>query len=261
MRTRWAILCLLLSACAQAAPRTVAIRAATLVDVTDGSLRADQTVLIEGNRIVAVGPGRVVPIPGDADVMDAAGGYLIPGLWDMHVHSVANIALDMPVTWVAAMDWHFPLFLAWGVTAVRNMNDGTGDVSLRLTNSAKRRLKTHELSGPRLLASGPSIDGEPALGSSSAIVRNAAEARAAVDALADSGADFIKVYENLSRDAYFAIMDQARRRGIPVDGHVPFRVTPVEAADAGRASGSPRGGVLERRRCRARAIRASPGRL
>jgi imidazolonepropionase-like amidohydrolase len=65
-------------------------------------------------------------------------------------------------------------------------------------------------------------------------VRTAAKARAVVVQLASNGADLVKVYENLSRDAYFAIMHEARRRGIPVDGHVPFRVTPEEAADAGQ---------------------------
>jgi hypothetical protein len=234
MRSPWVILGLLVSACADTGPRTVAIQSVTVVDVADGSLRADHTVLIAGNRIVDVGPATVVRVPDDADVLDAAGGYLIPGLWDMHVHSIANVALDMRVRSVAAMDWHFPLFLAWGVTGVRNMNDGTGDLSLELTRSVRRRLATRQLHGPRLLANGPSIDGDPALGSNSAVVRNAAEARAAVDELADGGADFVKVYENLSRDAYFAIIDQARRRGLPVDGHVPFRVTPVEAADAGQ---------------------------
>ena len=66
------------------------------------------------------------------------------------------------------------------------------------------------------------------------VVRSPAEARAVVDKLVDHGADFVKVYENISRDAYFAIMDQARRRRIPVDGHVPFRVRPEEAAAAGQ---------------------------
>jgi imidazolonepropionase-like amidohydrolase len=65
-------------------------------------------------------------------------------------------------------------------------------------------------------------------------VRTAAEARAAVEQLVSNDADLVKVYENLSREAYFAIMDEARRKGIPVDGHVPFRVTPEEAADAGQ---------------------------
>ena len=63
-------------------------------------------------------------------------------------------------------------------------------------------------------------------------MRTAAEARAAVEQLVSNGADLVKVYENISREAYFAIIDEARRRGIPVDGHVPFRVTPEEAADA-----------------------------
>lgn len=224
----------LLTACAHMTSQTVALRDVTVVDVMDGSLRAQQTVLVVGNRISAVGPADEISVPGDADVLDAAGGFLIPGLWDMHVHSVANIALDRVVSSVAAMDWHFPLFLAWGVTGVRNMNDGTGDLSLESTNSVKRRLATRELQGPRFLANGPSIDGDPPLGSNSAVVRTVEEARAAVDKLVESGADFIKVYENLSREAYFAIVDQARRRRIPVDGHVPFRVTPEEAADAGQ---------------------------
>ena len=88
---------LLLSVYAQAQSPTVAIRAVTVVDVTDGSLDADFTVLIRGKRIVAVGPADEVTIPDDAAVVDGAGGYLIPGLWDMHVHSVANVALDMAV--------------------------------------------------------------------------------------------------------------------------------------------------------------------
>ena len=228
------IAALLLTACAHLDPPTVALRDVTVVNVMDGSLRADQTVLITGNRITAVGPAAEIRVSRNAAVVDAAGGFLIPGLWDMHVHSVANVALDMAVRSVAAMDWHFPLFLAWGVTGVRNMNDGTGDITLELTNSVKRRLAAGELHGPRFLANGPSVDGDPPLGSNSAVVRTADEARAAVNKLVESGADFIKVYENLSREAYFAIMDQARGRGIPVDGHIPFRVTPEEAADAGQ---------------------------
>jgi imidazolonepropionase-like amidohydrolase len=234
MKTLLGFACLLLTACAHLSPPTVALRNVTVVDVIDGLLRAEQTVLVAGNRITAVGPADEISVADDAAVLDAAGGFLIPGLWDMHVHSVANVAVDMRVDSVAAMDWHFPLFLAWGVTGVRNMNDGTGDLSLELTNSVKRRLATHELLGPRFIANGPSIDGDPPLGSNSAVVRTAEEARAAVNKLVDSGADFIKVYENLSREVYFAIMDQAQRRGIPVDGHVPFRVTPEEAADAGQ---------------------------
>jgi imidazolonepropionase-like amidohydrolase len=228
MRTPFAILCLLLGACAEPQTADVAIRGATVVDVASGSLVPDQTVLIAGNRIVAVGRTDEVRIAPEADVVDGAGGYLIPGLWDMHVGSLQEVGS------VSNAEWHFPLFLAFGVTGVRSMNDATADPTLALTNSVKRRLAEGELLGPRLVANGPSIDGNPPLPSNPVVVRTAAEARAVVDSLVDAGADFIKVYENLPREAYFAIMDQARRRGIPVDGHLPFRITAEEAAEAGQ---------------------------
>jgi hypothetical protein len=85
--------------------RTVAIRAATVVDVMNGSLRAKQTVLVVGNRITAVGPADQVRIPDDADLVDGTGRFVIPGLWDMHVHSVANVAVDRSLESVAARDW------------------------------------------------------------------------------------------------------------------------------------------------------------
>jgi imidazolonepropionase-like amidohydrolase len=206
-----------------------------VVDVKDGSLHPDHTVLVEGTLIVAVGPADTVRIPDGSDVIDATGGYLIPGLWDMHVHSVDNVAVDRSTESVAAKDWHFPLFLAHGVTGVRNMNDGTGDVTLELSRRIRRQLAEGDLRGPpRFLTTGPSLDGDPPLGSNPVVVRTAAEARAAVEHLSSNGADAVKVYENLSREAYFAIVDEARRRKIPVDGHVPFRVTPHEAAHAGQ---------------------------
>jgi imidazolonepropionase-like amidohydrolase len=228
------ILLLLLFASAQAQPPAVAIRGVTVVDVIDGSLRREQTVLVSGNRITAVGAADQIRTPDAAEVVDGAGGFLIPGLWDMHVHSVANVTWDMRVGSIGNAEWHFPLFLAYGVTSVRNMNDATADPTLKVTSSVKRRLAEGTLLGPRLLANGPAVDGDPPLVSNPVVVRSAAEARAVVDTLADHGADFIKVYENLSREAYFAIVEQARRRRIPVDGHVPFRVRPEEAAAAGQ---------------------------
>lgn len=229
------ILCLLPFACAHAQSPALPIRGVTVVDVRDGSLHPEHTVLVAGDRIAAVGRLREVAVPDHAQVVEASGRYLIPGLWDMHVHSVANVALDKSLRSVAAQDWHFPLFLAHGVTGVRDMNDGTGDVTLALTKSVRRRLAEGVLRGPpRFLTAGPSLDGDPPLGSNSVVVRTAAEARTAVEQLVSNGADLVKVYENLSREAYFAIIDEARRRGIPVDGHVPFRITPEEAAAAGQ---------------------------
>jgi imidazolonepropionase-like amidohydrolase len=239
--------CLLLTTCTR--PRTpivgtrdagpaapiVAIRAVTVVNVMDGSLIPERTVLIAGNRIVAVGTTDEVRIPRDAELVEAAGRYLIPGLWDMHVHSVGPVTADTANPAIPPQDWHLPLFLAYGVTGVRNMNDGTGDVTLKLTNTIKRQLAEGTRRGPpRFLSAGPAVDGDPYLASKKLTVGTAAEARAVVEELASNGADLIKVYENVSREAYFAIIDEARRRKIPVDGHLPFRITPEEAAVAGQ---------------------------
>jgi hypothetical protein len=130
MKNLVTMLCLLLGACAHAQPPTLVIRGATVVDIVDGSFRPEHTVLIAGNRMTAVGPADQVRVPDDADLVDAAGGFLIPGLWDMHVHSVANVTWDMNVRAIRNAEWHFPLFLAYGVTGVRNMNDATADRTL-----------------------------------------------------------------------------------------------------------------------------------
>ena len=243
MKILLCIACLLLTACTrtgvgtdgQSRPPTLAIRGATVVDVMDGSLLPERTVLIAGNRIVAVGTINDVRIPPDAELVEGGGRYLIPGLWDMHVHSVAPVPADTANPSIAPQEWHLPLFLAYGVTGVRNMNDGTGDVTLKLTNTIKRQLAEGSRRGPpRFLSAGPAVDGDPYLASKKVTVGTPAEARAVVEQLASNGADLIKVYENVSRQAYFAIIDEARRRKIPVDGHLPFRITPEEAAAAGQ---------------------------
>src|SRR5690606_19212362 len=198
-----------------------AIRNVTVVDVTDGSLRPARTVLVQANRIVAIGPANATWVPGTAEVVDGSGGFLIPGLWDAHVHSATNV------------DWHFPLFLAHGITSVRNMHT-TVDEPLGLVLAIKRRVENGELPGPRFLANGGVIDGDPPIWPGSVMVRDVGQAHAAVDRLADGGADFIKVYDRLAPEAYFAILERAKQRAIPVDGHVPFLVRPEEAAAAGQ---------------------------
>lgn len=111
------IFTLLLVACAQPQPADLAIRGVTVVDVADGSLAVDQTVLIAGNRIIAVGGSDELRTSEAAEVLDAAGQFLVPGLWDMHTHLFRN-STDPEVDRSA---WAFPLYVANGVTGVRDM--------------------------------------------------------------------------------------------------------------------------------------------
>lgn len=199
----------------------LAIVDAAIVDVEGGEVLPNRTILVDGNRIAAVGPSAELEAPDGAAVVDAAGRYVIPGLWDAHVHSAAGVS------------WHFPLLVAHGVTSVRNLHT-TVDTALELTSSIKRRIASDELLGPRFLANGPIIDGPPPSWPGTVVAGTPEEGRAAVDSLADGGADFIKVYDNLRPEVYEAIMAAARERGIPVDGHVPMLVPSEEAAAAGQ---------------------------
>jgi len=209
-------------ACTDRGPATadLAITHATIIDVGDGTLEPDQTVFVKGNRITAIRPSARATVPQGATIVDATGRYLIPGLWDAHVHSAGSVA------------WHFPLLVAYGVTGVRNMHS-TADTALALTNAIKRRLAARELLGPRFLANGPIIDGYPPTWPGTVVAQTPGEGRAAVDSLAAGGADFIKVYDALTRETFLAIADEAHRRGIPVDGHMPMLVPPEDGAAAG----------------------------
>jgi imidazolonepropionase-like amidohydrolase len=200
----------------------IAVRDVAVIDATRGPPKPGQTVLVREGRITAVGPTDRVAVSADARIVDGRGRFLIPGLWDMHVHlgDATEAAL--------------PLFVAFGVTGVRDMGS-EGFESLR-------RWRVEALSGarvgPRIVAAGRILDGGtyPA---NRLIVRGEAEARRAVDSLAAAGVDFIKVHEHLDRDSYFGAAAEARKLGIPFAGHVPAKddamvVTGIEAADAGQ---------------------------
>lgn len=179
----------------------------------------DATVLVEDGRIVALGPRARVPVPDGARLVSGQGRWLIPGLWDMHVHLTDATELAMPV------------LLANGVTGVRDMG---GDVEV--VSEMERRRARGELPGPRIFMAGPYVDG-PKEGLPHRItVESPAEGRAAVDSVRAVGADFVKVHNGVPADAFHALIERAHAIGLPVVGHVPLDVSPVAAARAGQAS-------------------------
>jgi imidazolonepropionase-like amidohydrolase len=151
--------------------------------------------------------------------VDASGKFLIPALWDMHVHT-ENAERD------------FPMFIANGVLGVRNMAGVAKDVFRWRKDTASGKML-----GPQIVAAGPLIDGpEPAHPEHAIPVHNAAEARQAVQSLKAMGADFVKVYDGVPRDAYFAIAEESKTVGLPFVGHVPGSIRVVEASNAGQRS-------------------------
>ena len=177
------------------------------MDGERGVLR-DQTVLVQGERIVGLGPRGSTSVPRGATRIDATGRYLIPGLADMHVHLEY---IEDPAI--------LELFVTHGVTTVRNM-DGRPWIL-----EWKRRVASGELTGPRILTAGPLLDGDPPILPDNRVVRSAAEGRDAVLQANADGYDFVKVYTNLSPEAYGGILEAAREAGMVVTGHAPRAVS------------------------------------
>jgi imidazolonepropionase-like amidohydrolase len=214
------LLLLALPACLPAQPpppaRSLVFTHVTVIDMTGAPAQPDRTVVITGDRITGIGPGASVQVPKDAQVVDATGKFLIPGLWDMHVH------------WLHKD--YVPLFIANGVTGIRLMWGTPAHHQWR------QEIEQGTLRGPRMAIASSIVDGPNPIWPGSVAVKDAAEGRKAVIQEKQAGADFIKVYSRLPRDAYFAIADEAKKQGIPFAGHVPGDVTVLEASDAGQKS-------------------------
>jgi sugar/nucleoside kinase (ribokinase family) len=204
----------------------LAIRDVTIIDATGAAPKTHQTILIEHGRIAKIGANRDVRVPSGTRTIDGAARYLIPGLWDMHVH-LAGVAANP--SW--SKDTILPLLLANGITGVRDMG---GDLSPLL--SWKRAIADGKMIGPHLIVSGPMLENATEADPSVIPVSTAEEGRLAVRKLQEDGADFIKVLSLLTRESYFAISDESRSRGLLFVGHVPASVSTQEASDAGQAS-------------------------
>jgi hypothetical protein len=204
----------------------------TLIDTVAGKELPDRTVVISGDRILEVAISNKARLASGAQVLEGKGKYLIPGLWDMHVHAV------FPER-VGSM---FPMFVANGVLGIREM--GT---SMPLAEIAQLRKDTRSGArlGPLIIAAGPILDGLPKPLRPNFLAITAPEAgRAEVDRLKSGGADLIKVYSWLSKDTFLAIADEAKKQNISFGGHVPFSVSALEASDAGMNSMEHLFGVL-----------------
>ena len=198
-------------------PKSLVFTDVTVIDATGSPAKPNKMVVVVGDKITRIEKYQMGSVPKNADVVAATGKFLIPGLWDMHVH------------WYD--ERYLPLFIANGVTGVRQM------WGMDVHREWRRRINDGSLIGPRMaaIASTP-IDGPKSVWPGSIAVQNDAEGRAAAIESKKDGADFIKVYEQLPRDAYFAIVDQAKKEGLPFAGHVPFRLRTSEVSDAGQKS-------------------------
>jgi imidazolonepropionase-like amidohydrolase len=189
----------------------------TVIDATGAPPISNMTVVIKGGRIAALGKTANLNVPENAHVVDATGKFLIPGLWDMHIHP--HNKKD-----------YLALFIANGVTGVRVM---WGDP---MHHKWRKEISAGKLIGPRMVISSPTVDGPESILPGPTVVSNEAEGRQVVRKVEKEDADLVKVFNDIPRDAYFAIADEAKKQGIPFAGHVPYLVSFAEASDAGQQS-------------------------
>jgi imidazolonepropionase-like amidohydrolase len=199
---------------------TIAIRDVSIVDATTDVAVPSRTVIIQGDRIVRVGAAATTPVPEGATIIEGRGRFLIPGLWDMHVHTSVPAAREL-----------LRLYVANGVTGVRDMAAEWDSIT-----TWRREIAAGRLVGPRLVASGPYLEGGPQPMIPHILARTPEEGRAGVDSLVRLGVDLVKVHGQLTPATYFAIARRARERGIPFAGHVSRAVGAAAASDSGQRS-------------------------
>lgn len=214
------LLAAFLAACGPAEPPAdLAIENVTVIDAENG-VRTAQTVVVTDGRITAVQSADEAV---DAtEVVDGAGRYLIPGLWDFHVH------LTYDERFTESMPNHF---LHHGITSIRD----TGG-PLDLVSAAVESIRMTDGPAPRAWFAGPLLDGEYVVydGVNNALLGignpDVETARANMARLADAGVDFVKIYEMVSPEVFAALVEEAEARGLPMDGHVPLS---MRARDVG----------------------------
>jgi len=194
--------------------RPLLLRGGTLFDAEAGTMVRGMAVLLNGNRIVQVGPElRIKAAARNAEVLDLAGKTILPGLWDMHAHLFEQDAAS---------------YVVFGVTTVRDLaND------IDVLSDLRQRIDRRKVVGPRVISAGI-IDGPGPLAAPTKVLADTEEqARAAVDRYADLKYEQIKIYSSVRRELVPIIIQQAHRRGLRVSGHVPISMTAEDAVRAG----------------------------
>jgi N-acetylglucosamine-6-phosphate deacetylase len=219
----------------QSTPERLILTNVNVIDTRTGHVERKLTVVVRDGRIAGIAKVGLIQEDRRVHVINATGKYLIPGLWDMHVHSAGGPGAPWDENVI------YPLYIANGVTGVRDMG---GD--LNLLEQRRKRIDAGQLLGPHMLIVGPFLDGRrpDAKPDPQIITVNTPEqGRKAVDDLKPR-VDFVKVLSSVPHDAYLAVADEAAQQHVRLVGHVPESVSVAEASAAGQRSIEHLSGVM-----------------
>lgn len=224
--TYFLLLAITLSSCKNKETKAydLVIYNAQIIDVENESLIENQSIFISEGEIVEVRKG-IDKEQFTADrLIDANGKFVMPGLWDNHVHFRGGDTL------VEENKDLLPLFLAYGITTVR---DAGGDITPSVMEW-KDQIANGELEGPRIFSSGPKLDGDKPAWPGSIKVSDSSDIVAALDSLEKLDVDYVKTYDgNLSAENYYNIIEETERRDLKVTGHMPMSADFMKAISLG----------------------------
>ena len=195
------------------------LRNVNVIDIASGEISPAQDIVVREGRISELGPTPLAAV--GADIHDAGGAYVIPGLWDSHVHVFSS-----PQEPAAA----FPLYLLNGITGIRDMG---GLLPLAETKRTAAAVEAGEMLGPRIILSGAWVDASPGSWPGMFLADTPDEARAVVATIKDEGWAAVKSYSMLAEEVYLALAAQAAAEELPLVGHIPESVTLPTAVAAG----------------------------
>ncbi len=214
------------------APETLILTHVNVIDTRHGLTLPDMTVVIKNSTIQAVAKVGLIGANHNTQVVNATGKYLMPGLWDMHVHSAGGPAAPWNEKLI------LPLFIANGITGIRDMG---GDPNI--LERRRKQVDSGQLLGPHMFTAGPFLNGAPT-DAQTIGVHTPEEARQAVDSVKARGMDFVKILSDINPGVYWAIADEARLQHLRFVGHVPPSISAAEAATVGQGSIEHLSGVL-----------------
>lgn len=197
---------------------------ANIVHIKSGTIVENQLILISDDTIRKIDDANNRERYTGNQELDASGKYVIPGLWDMHVHFRGGDTL------IEENKNLLPLFLAFGITTIR---DAGGDITPAVLRW-REQIKVGELDGPDIFTSGPKLDGSAPTWPGSISVTNDQEIEIALDSLESLGVDYVKMYDgNLTKEAYYQIIKASKKRDLKTTGHMPLSANFLEAVDYG----------------------------
>ncbi|MGW9685470.1 amidohydrolase family protein [Flagellimonas sp. 2504JD1-5] len=196
----------------------------TIVDVKTGTLNNGSFIAISNDTIRLIGKMNDMSMLESKDTIDAANKYVMPGLWDMHVHFRGGDSL------IQENKNLLPLFLSHGVTTIR---DAGGDMTPSVMKW-KNQINNGTLNGPNIFTSGPKLDGQKPTWEGSINIVNSNQIKMALDSLEGIDVDYVKLYNyTLSKEIFYNIIKEAEKRGLKTTGHVPKSANVIEAIEYG----------------------------